>query len=130
MKLRKIAIVMSVSLFLAPMLANAGDFKITNHTKQELSFSINDTCSDTFGSVKANDIEIVYEEQLLQACTSDPSNCEVKVHDAANCKGDEVGMILFDIKSGITKINPEGLYSIEGNGFYLTFRSPVISTSK
>lgn len=132
MKLKKIALTMSISLFALPLLTYANDFKITNHTSQELSFSINQTCADTLTTVKANDTDILYETQLTDVCKNNLSDCELAVHNAAHCYGKKIALLSLDIHSGIKKITvlPQANYSFTGSGFYITVVEPIPSHSR
>jgi hypothetical protein len=107
--------------------ANAGDLKISNDSKYELSFGINKVCSTEFGTVDAASITVIPAASLAKACAYNLTSCETKVYDAPSCSGKQVATIIFDTTGwGVESIIPSGI-TVKGNGFNLFFEGPWLA---
>lgn len=126
MKLGKM--MLCVSLIAVPFIADAGNLTIVNRTKFDLSFKVNNICSDDFGMIPANKMKIIAEKDFNKACESNPSICSAIVYSAPNCNGENVGEVGFNISNGVSYISGQTSrqkISILGEGFNLIFMSPI-----
>lgn len=127
MKLNKIKLISALFIGLnflgLSTFASAKDLKISNDSKYDLSFSINNICSEQFGIVENHSVKVISEANFKKACAYDPNQCEVQVYNAASCAGKKVAAVVFDANNGVI-----GLYSMEiitkANGFNLFFEGP------
>ena len=121
--------IISTSLIAIPLIANAGDLKITNDTNFDLSFKINKLCSDGFGNVNSQTIKIVSESTLKKACAFNPKFCALTVYNKANCGGKDFAKLGLDTRDGVIYIRVGGNdsvpVSVSASAFDLIFKSPV-----
>lgn len=102
------------------MAASADDLKLSNDSKYDLSFSINNICSQEFGVLDAHSVKIIPEASFKKVCES---NCDIKVYNSASCAGKQIAMVEFDTKSGVTSLHPIE-FTVKSNGFNLFFEGP------
>lgn len=107
-------------------LASADDLKISNNSKYDLSFSINDFCSKEFAGVDNHSVKVISEESFKKACTYNPSDCRAKVYNAAACEGKQIATVVFDTSYGIQGLYPTGIIT-KGSGFNLFFEGPWLA---
>lgn len=98
-------VILCASLATLPLLAHAGDLKIANRTKFDLSFKINNICSDRFGNVSTDTIKIVVEKDFNKECGYNPKFCRTIVYGKPNCKGENIAGIGFDTSHGVIYIS-------------------------
>lgn len=129
--MKLINVIACATLSAIPLLANASDLKISNGTKSDLSFSINNICSDKFdgfGVIPAETIKMISEKGFNEECNYNPQQCIANVYNRAACKGDKIAEIGFDTSQGVTYISgptsSENI-SIIGNGFNLLFTTSL-----
>lgn len=103
--------------------ASAGDLKISNDSKYDLSFSINNTCSEDFGIIDSQSIKVIPEANFNKACSYNSSRCETTVYNSAYCSGKQIGTVVFDTKYGVQGLYPNE-FTFKGNGFNLFFEGP------
>ena len=123
-KIKIISMLLIGSSFLGlSTFASADDLKVSNDSKYDLSFSINNTCSKEFGVADNRSVKVISEANFNKACAYNSSSCEAKVYNAPSCMGKQVATVVFDTSYGV-----QGLYPIEitikGNGFNLFFEGP------
>ncbi len=121
-------IILCVSLVAVPFIADASDLKIANRTKFDLSFKVNNICSNGFGVIPADTIKMIAEKDFNKACESNSPICHAVVYSAPNCTGENVGGVGFDRNDGVSYISgptSNQKVSIIGNGFNLIFMSPI-----
>lgn len=127
MLLKKIRLIRSIaiisSLLTMPVLVNAGDLKISNDSKYDLSFSINNTCSEEFGVVSNRTMKVIPERSFNKACEYNQGNCETKVYNATACSGKQVAVVVFNTHYGVQGLYPTDIIT-KGNGFNLFFEGP------
>ena len=115
-------------LISVPILANAGDLKIANRTKFDLSFKVNNICSDKFGLVLSDTIKVIAEKDFKHECEANPKVCRTIVYKRPNCEGGSIGEVGFDTNYGVSYISGSTSgekISITGNGFNLIFSAPL-----
>jgi hypothetical protein len=106
--------------------ANADDLKVSNDSKYNLSFSVNNVCSKDFGVVDNHSVKVISDANFKKACAYNSSNCEAKVYNAASCTGKQVAAIVFDTSYGVQGLYPTGI-TTKGNGFNLFFEGPWLA---
>ena len=127
MKFNKITIISMLligsSFFGFSTFANADNLKISNGSKYDLSFSINNTCSKKFGVVDNRTVKVISEANFNKACAYNASSCEAKVYNAPSCMGKQIATVVFDTKYGVQGLYPRDI-TMKGNGFNLFFEGP------
>jgi hypothetical protein len=106
-----------VTGLLMSTLASADNFKIVNSTSNELSFSINHTCSNEFGSIPAHSNKTIPEANFYSACKDNQHFCVAKVYVDDNCSGKHVATVVFDIDGGLREVLKPGAYSYTWNRY-------------
>lgn len=108
------------SLLGVSLSANADNLNVSNATKYDLSFAIQDSCSQEFGTVKSRTMKVIPDADFNKACSYKPEACEAKVYDRANCTGEQIATIEFNTKFGVQKIEARSI-GVVGSGFNLFF---------
>ncbi len=99
---------------------SADDLKISNDSKYDLSFSINNICSEEFGVIENRSVKLIPEASLKRACVYNSNKCETKVYNSAFCSGKQIGTVEFDTNYGVVGLYPIE-FTIKGNSFNLFF---------
>src|SRR5688572_25034484 len=109
-KIKIISALLIGSAFLGfSILANADDLKVSNDSKYDLSFSINNTCSEEFGTLDNHSVKVIPDESFKNACAYNSSNCVVKVYNEASCSGKQIATVAFDTSYGVRELRPTGM---------------------
>jgi hypothetical protein len=103
--------------------ANADDLKVSNASKYDLSFSVNNVCSEEFGVVDNHSVKAISDTNFKKACAYDSNNCVAKVYNATSCTGKQIGTVVFDTNYGVQGLHPTGI-TMKGSGFNLFFEGP------
>ena len=119
-------LLVGTSLLGLSTLASADDLKISNDSKYDLSFSINNSCSKEFADVDNHSVKVISEANFKKACAYNSTDCRVKVYDAAACTGKQVATVVFDTSYGVQGLYPSGI-TTKGNGFNLFFEGPWLT---
>ena len=120
--------ILCASLIAMPLIANAGHLKITNDSKYDLSFKVDNICSDAFGNVNSKTIKIVSEAAFKKACVVNPNFCVLTVYNKANCKGKNFIGLGFDTETGMSSFIPGSNFvpmTTSISAFDISFKSPV-----
>lgn len=107
-------------------LASADDLKVSNDSKYDLSFSVNNVCSEEFGVVDNHSVKVISDENFKKVCAYDSNNCVAKVYNGVSCTGKQIGTVAFDTGYGVQGLYPTGI-TIKGSGFNLFFEGPWIA---
>ena len=120
-------ILICVSVMSMPLLAHADNLKVANRTNNDLSFKINNTCSDRFGVIPADTIKVISEKTFNKECEYNSSYCVAIVYKKANCKGENFAEVGFDTSYGVNYVSNKTSDSVNviGNGFNLIFSAPL-----
>jgi beta-lactamase regulating signal transducer with metallopeptidase domain len=104
------------------------DMKISNSSKNKLSFSIDNICSDEIGVINAHSVKVVSQKRINNACQVTPTHCEAEVYSTANCSGSSIVTLIFDVTgSGVMNIMPHtDSYHIGASSFNLFFDGPWV----
>jgi hypothetical protein len=107
-------------------LANAKDLKMSNDSKYQLSFSINNVCSEEFGVLESHSINVIPEKEFAKACAYNPTHCFSKVYNQPNCTGKHFANLGFDTSSGnyYIRVFADADISVSGNEFNVLFTGP------
>jgi hypothetical protein len=109
-----------------PTLAQAHPLAIANHTDSSISFSVNNICSDDFGTVYENEIKTIPEDILNKACSNYASECEITGYNAKNCSGKPIGGIKYVTEHDIVVFGAtDSNISITGTESSLFYISPL-----
>ena len=100
----KIIFLVGTCLLGCAIIANAEDLKVSNNSKYDFSFSINNACSRDLGVVGSRTIKIIPEENLNQACAYNLNHCEIMMYKNASCKGKSIVKIVLDTKLGMQSV--------------------------
>lgn len=125
--MKLVNMIVSASLIVLPLLANADDLKIANNTNYDLSFRINNVCSNGFGIVPVHTIKVIPEKDFNKECEYNPKSCFATVYSRTNCTGKNIAEIGFDTSYGVSYVRGTTLdpLSITASGFNLIFTSPL-----
>ena len=109
---------------------NAVNMKISNSSKNNLTFSIENVCSEEIGVVNAHSVKVVPRKRINNACRTNPTNCETQVYDTADCSGNSIATIIFDVTDlGAKAVIPHtNSYHIGISGFNLFIEGPWATT--
>jgi hypothetical protein len=102
--------------------------KISNSSKNKLSFSIDNTCSNEIGVINAHNVKVVSRKSIINACQAAPTHCEAEVYSTENCSGSSIVTLIFDVTGwGVMRIMPHtDSYHIGASGFNLFFDGPWV----
>lgn len=106
--------------------ASADDLKISNDSRYNLSFSVNNLCSEDFGVVDSHSVKVVSHTNFNQACAYAPTNCVTKVFSKTACTGEQLATVVFDYRYGVQSLTPTGI-TTKGSGFTLFFEGPWLA---
>lgn len=100
--------------------------KISNSSKDKLSFSIDNTCSNEIGVINEHNVKVVSRKSIINACRAAPTHCEAEVYSTENCSGSSIVTLIFDVAGwGVMSIIPHtDSYHIGASGFNLFFDGP------
>lgn len=101
--------------------------KISNSSKNELSFSIDNICSDEW-RVNPHSVKVISQKRFNSACQANPTHCETEVYSTANCSGGSIVTLIFNVTGwGVMNIIPHtDSYHIGASGFNLFFNGPWV----
>ena len=119
--MKLINMIICASLAATPLLTNAGDLKISNNSKYDLSFEINHVCANAFGVIPTGTIKVIREKDFNKACEYMPKYCVTNVYSKANCEGSPIAQIGFDTTYGVSYLSGSTStpLTLSGNGFNL-----------
>ena len=119
--------ILCTSLIAMPLSSHANGLKVVNTTKMDLSFKINNTCSESFGVVPSDTTKVISKKELNRVCEYNNNNCVAQIYSKAKCIDQSFAEIHFDTSYGVSYIGftrpTKDLVNIFGNGFNLTFSS-------
>ncbi len=98
---------------------NSG-IKISNASKNSLTFSIGKHCSSKMGLINGHTIKVIARDNIVSSCRKNPSKCKMIIYASANCTGDSIATLTMDVtKRGVTNIEPPFAksYRVSANGF-------------
>jgi len=126
------------SLLLMPIMATAG-LTITNNTAQNSTTIINSTCSTSIGTqgvTHPHSTNEVPDMAIRMVCYTTPNHCVADVRMTADCSGESMATIVYDINSGVkaATLSAAGVragYQINGGGYAIQFNGgPRFYTAK
>lgn len=103
------AVILFLSILILSMQANA-DYAVYNNTKTDISFVINQACSQEFGTIQPRDHRILSHHQFFMACEKTPHDCIAQIVRGANCDGKFAATVMFDTDFGLKRILNSGVY--------------------
>lgn len=110
--------------FAMPFLANADDLKITNNVNADLSFQVNNVCSNIF-KISPNQTKVISEKDFSKACEANSRECQAIAFLGENCKSNfNFAFITMNPHDGIMLIGssiPERIKNKLLDNFHLVF---------
>lgn len=119
------ALATSACILAIPLQAQAHHLAISNNTPNQLSFSVNNTCSEDFGTVSAYDIKTISEETLNRVCANYASTCEIIGYDEKNCSGKPLGGLRYLSEHSFDVFSGGGKISVTATESSLFYNSPI-----
>ncbi|MHB1949471.1 MAG: M56 family metallopeptidase [Gammaproteobacteria bacterium] len=101
--------------------------KISNSSKNPLTFSTENNCLDEIGVIDAHSVKVISQENITEACQKNPTHCKMFVYATPNCSGKPIITLVIDVTGwGVMSIQPPWLpsYPVGANGFNLFFDGP------
>lgn len=111
----------SAIFLMLPAIGYADNFTIENHTKHNLTFKVNDVCSNEIGVINSHTSRNTPEVIMKQLCKDNASNCQAKIFRSNDCSSRYLATVGFNLVSGIvsvTNVAPNAYYD------YLFLSSP------
>jgi len=102
----------------------AADMKVSNFSKNDLSFSINNNCAySEIGIISERGIKVIPRKNINDACQVNPTHCKAQVYPTINCSGSSIVTLTFDVTGqGVISIVPHtDTYHVEASGFNISF---------
>lgn len=107
---------------------NSG-MKISNLSRNPLTFSTGNGCSEEIGMIEAHNVKTISRNHLIEACQKDLTHCQMFVYSTSNCSGKPIIRLDVDVTGwGVMSIQPtfSNSYHVSANGFNLFFDGPWI----
>lgn len=98
--------------------------KISNSSKNPLTFSADSGCSEEMGVIEAHSVKMISRLHLTETCQKNPAHCQMFVYATSNCSGKPIVTLVIDITGwGVMNIQPpfSNSYHVGANGFNLFF---------
>lgn len=103
------------------------DMKISNSSKNNLSFGVDNRCSEEIGVINAHAVKVISRERINKLCQQNQSHCVMQAYSTNDCTGASIATLVLDMNRGVISIVPRPhSYSVGGNGFNLFFEGPWV----
>ncbi|MDR3491771.1 MAG: hypothetical protein P4M12_07005 [Gammaproteobacteria bacterium] len=111
-KSKIICTLLGASLLALPIIASAA-LTIVNNTSHDSTTIINNTCSTAIGSdgiTHPHSVNQVSDMNIRLVCFMTPNNCVADVRMTADCSGESVATVVYDVDSGVKQatLTPAG----------------------
>jgi len=119
-------LVVIASLSLMPLLANAHPLSIVNHTDSQISFTVDNNCSEEIGTVKVVGVKNISEDTLNKLCLNYSQPCAIIAHNGDHCSGKSLGGMTYNSEHEfVIKGSPNSDVSISATEDRIVYTSPI-----
>jgi len=106
---------------------NNSSLKISNATKNSLSFYLDHDCSKKIDVVDAHSIKDISLKKIMSECSKNSKDCKINVFDSLNCSDKSIATLTVNTTGwGVMRIQPpfSNTYQVKANGVNLFVDGP------